>query len=66
MAILAAKKQFQMKPEAAFLLRARVSNRLTVNAVKLQRAPGKYGDGNGLWLVVDAPDRRYWHYRYQW
>jgi hypothetical protein len=64
MVIRAAEKQFQTKPEAAFPLRPRVrhriSHRLTVNAVKLQRAPGKYSDGNGLRLAVDAPNRRYW------
>lgn len=46
-------------------IRNRLGNRLTENAVRLARTPGKYPDGNGLWLVVDAPERRYWHYRYQ-
>jgi integrase len=47
-------------------IRERVGNRLTANAVALALTPGNYADGNGLWLVVDAPERRYWHFRYQW
>jgi hypothetical protein len=47
-------------------IRQRVANRLTVNFIKQLRKPGKYADGNGLWLVIEAPERCYWHYRYQW
>jgi integrase len=53
-----------------FTPRARIRQRkghlLTAQAVRRNTAPGLYGDGNGLWLVVEAPERRYWHYRYQW
>ena len=34
--------------------------------IKQARQPGKFADGNGLWLIVDAPNRRYWQFRYQW
>jgi integrase len=47
-------------------IRQRVANRLTVNAVRHAHKPGKYADGNGLWLIVEATERRYWHFRYQW
>ena len=62
-----------MKLEAAtaFLarprIRQRVGQRLTPAAIKQARTPGeKLADGNGLWLIVEAPHRRYWQYRYQW
>jgi integrase len=40
------------------------SRKLSVNAVRTLRTPGKYGDGAGLWLMVAAPDRRSWVLRY--
>lgn len=61
-----------MKLEAAqtaFLaiprIRQRAGHRLTQAAVKQARQPGKFADGNGLWLIVEAANRRYWQYRYQ-
>jgi integrase len=39
--------------------------KLTAAAVRALRSPGKYLDGDGLFLHVVAPDRRYWIYRYQ-
>ncbi len=47
-------------------IRQRKGHRLTAAMAKTQRRPGKYPDGNGLYLIVDAPNRRYWRYRYQW
>ena len=44
----------------------RVGHRFTPAVVNRARHPGRLVDGNGLWLIVDAPDRRYWNYRYQW
>jgi hypothetical protein len=38
--------------------------KLTATAVRTMRTPGKYGDGNGLWLVVTTPERRAWVLRY--
>jgi integrase len=38
--------------------------KLTAKQVAGLRAPGKYGDGDGLMLDVRAPDKRYWTYRY--
>jgi integrase len=40
------------------------AHRLTATAVRTMRTPGKYGDGNGLWLVVTTPERRSWSLRY--
>ncbi len=39
--------------------------KLTAVTVNALRAPGKYPDGHGLYLHVDAARRRYWVYRYQ-
>jgi integrase len=65
--VTGALEQFQMKPDVMVKsrIRQRRGNLLTVQAVSRLHTPGKYLDGNGLWLVVDAPNRRYWHYRYQ-
>lgn len=52
--------------QARARIRQRAGCRLTPKVVRQTRSPGKYADGNGLWLVIDAPGRRYWHYRYQW
>ena len=40
------------------------AHKLTAAEVKKLRAPGKHGDGNGLWLVVTTKDRRAWVLRY--
>src|ERR1700722_20857189 len=41
----------------------RKSNRLTV--VTVRNAPvGRHSDGAGLSLIVAAPDRKYWQFRY--
>ena len=60
-----------MALEAEFVARPRIrqraGHRLTPTAVKRANRPGqKLADGNGLWLIVEATDRRYWQYRYQW
>ena len=36
------------------------SNKLTALAVKKQTAPGRYSDGNGLYLVDDPSGARRW------
>ena len=36
------------------------SNKLTVLAVKKQTTPGRYSDGNGLYLVVDPGGAKRW------
>jgi integrase len=63
-------RKFHMQLEAGFLaqprVRQRAGHRLTLATIKRAHRPGKLADGNGLWLVVDAPNRRYWQYRYQW
>jgi len=36
-----------------------------LSAAKVSKAaPGRYGDGNGLYLLVRAQDARYWLFRY--
>jgi integrase len=42
----------------------RSSLKLSPAAVRAARQPGKYGDGNGLWLVVTTPERRAWVLRF--
>jgi integrase len=37
---------------------------LTAKGVAALKAPGRYADGDGLYLVVDSGGRRYWHLRY--
>jgi integrase len=39
-------------------------NKLTAAGVKGLKKPGRYGDGNGLWLQVRGPENRSWLYRY--
>ena len=39
------------------------SNALTAAVVKNAK-PGRYGDGNGLYLFVRSPDARFWLFRY--
>ncbi len=39
--------------------------RLTATAVRGLRAEGKYFDGQGLALVVNRADQRYWQFRFQ-
>jgi integrase len=41
----------------------RAVNRLTAAVVRSAKV-GRHGDGNGLSLIVTAPDRRHWQYRY--
>lgn len=41
----------------------RRSNALTAAVVKNAK-PGRYGDGNGLYLFVRSPDARFWVFRY--
>ena len=41
----------------------RRSNRLTVAAVRSAKV-GRHGDGAGLSLIVSAPDRKHWQFRY--
>ncbi|WP_428490112.1 tyrosine-type recombinase/integrase [Rhodopila sp.] len=50
--------------ERASANQARGAHRLTAMAVRGLRQPGKYGDGDGLWLVVATPERRAWVLRY--
>jgi integrase len=55
------------KPQSAsggeFLPATRKSNRLTVASVRSAKV-GRHGDGNGLSLIVSAPDRKHWQFRY--
>jgi hypothetical protein len=39
--------------------------RLTKRQVESVRKPGRYGDGEGLWLQVSATGGRSWILRYQ-
>ncbi len=41
----------------------RTSNRLTAAAVRNAKV-GRHGDGNGLSLIVTAPERKHWQFRY--
>ena len=41
----------------------RSANRLTAAAVRAAKV-GRHGDGNGLSLIVTAPDRKHWQFRY--
>ena len=38
--------------------------KLTVKGIAGLRQPGRYADGDGLYLVIDAAGRRYWYLRY--
>ncbi len=38
--------------------------KLTASGVQNKREPGRYGDGDGLWLEVATPQRRAWFLRY--
>jgi hypothetical protein len=40
------------------------AHKLTATGVRALRTPGKYGDGNGLWLIVTTAERRAWVFRY--
>lgn len=40
------------------------AGKLTAVKVRALTAPGRYGDGNGLWLQVRDVDHRSWLYRY--
>jgi len=40
------------------------AGKLTAHLVRDQTKPGSYGDGNGLWLMIRGPRRRWWAYRY--
>ena len=55
------------KPQITFggdsLPATRKSNRLTVSSVRSAKV-GRHGDGNGLSLIVSAPDRKHWQFRY--
>src|SRR5215213_8766995 len=42
----------------------RPSNKLTDREVKAEKKPGRYGDGSGLWLQVQGPERKSWLLRY--
>ena len=44
---------------------ARLINRLSARHVDLARAPGRYGDGAGLYLVIGASGGRQWVFRYR-
>lgn len=44
----------------------RVSNRLTAREVAALKASGRYADGGGLYLVIDAAGRRYWSFVFQY
>jgi integrase len=39
--------------------------KLTAAGVRGLRSPGRYGDGDGLWLDVKSAELRYWVYRYK-
>lgn len=43
---------------------ARGRHRLTATRVAGLREPGRYADGDGLYLLVDATGNRRWIYRY--
>ncbi|HUD61127.1 MAG TPA: Arm DNA-binding domain-containing protein, partial [Acetobacteraceae bacterium] len=45
-------------------IRERLANRLTAAIACGLREPGKYADGNGLWLMVEGPHRRRWYFRF--
>jgi hypothetical protein len=38
--------------------------KLTASGVQSKREPGRYGDGDGLWLEVATSQRRAWFLRY--
>ena len=40
--------------------------KLTVFGMRKLVEPGRYGDGNGLWLQVRGPEQRSWLLRYKW
>jgi integrase len=42
-----------------------MAGKLTAAQARDERRPGKYGDGNGLWLIVTPANRRSWCYRYK-
>lgn len=44
---------------------ARLVNRLSARHVDLAQAPGRYGDGSGLYLIVGASGRKQWVFRYR-
>lgn len=45
---------------------ARPVNKLTARGVAALKAPGRYGDGAGLYLHVDAGGSKRWVFVYQW
>lgn len=42
----------------------RVANKLTDRMVRSLKAPGRYGDGLGLWLQISPEGSKSWLYRY--
>jgi hypothetical protein len=42
----------------------RPGNNLTDREVRAKKEPGRYGDGNGLWLQVQTAERKAWLFRY--
>lgn len=42
----------------------KLTQKLTVQKVKALSAPGKYGDGDNLWLIIGSTGRKRWEYRY--
>ena len=44
---------------------ARLINRLSARELDLAQAPGRYGDGAGLYLIVGANGRKQWVFRYR-
>lgn len=38
--------------------------KLTVKKVQSLKEPGKYGDGNNLWLIIGPTGRKRWEFRY--
>jgi Arm DNA-binding domain len=45
--------------------KARQSHKLSVRTVPTAK-PGRYGDGNGLWLAVSPKGARKWVFRFTW
>ena len=45
--------------------KARQSHKLTARTVQTAK-PGRYGDGNGLWLAVSPKGARKWVFRFTW
>jgi hypothetical protein len=42
-----------------------MSGKLKPIDVQREEKPGKYADGDGLYLIVASPTSKYWSYRYR-